>query len=88
MPKLAQVEALLAVHQSFRRVLIRAPMSRNLRTAYPGAIYPPSLTPIVPHPIFPGVTQKEVGQLEAPQPLPRETFGRIVLTNVDCISFD
>jgi hypothetical protein len=37
---------------------------------------------------FPGVTQKEVGQLEAPQALPRETFGRIVLTNVGCISFD
>ena len=37
---------------------------------------------------FPGLTQKEVGQLEAPQILLRETFGRIVLTNVDCISFD
>jgi hypothetical protein len=37
---------------------------------------------------FPGVPQKEVGQPQAPQALPREKFGRIVLTNVDCISFD
>ena len=37
---------------------------------------------------FLGVTQKEVGQLEAPQALPRETFGRIVLSNVHRISFD
>jgi hypothetical protein len=37
---------------------------------------------------FPGATRKEIGPLEAPHALPGETFGRIVLINVGCISFD
>ena len=51
MPKLVQVEALLAVHQSFRRVLIRVPnVAQSAHRVSWGNLPRPSLTPIVPHP--------------------------------------